>query len=214
LTGAVPTLSDAGVGDPAHVEEIAAALGGQPLAQVLVTHGHPDHVAGLPALAARWPSLRVIQSGGGRYSRIDAGNATLEVIPTPGHAPDHLAFFDRQSGDVFTGDLVRAEGTIVIPASKGGDLQQYLDSLRAIRALGPKRLLPGHGPIVDDADGLIERYLRHREERDAQIRAAVAAGMRTPAEIVARVYGPLPSALRAAAEDTVLAHLKRGQAPF
>ena len=59
LTGAVPTLIDAGVGDPAHVAAVERALDGAPLAQLLVTHSHPDHARGVPALTARWPAVVV-----------------------------------------------------------------------------------------------------------------------------------------------------------
>ena len=207
LTGRAPALVDAGVGDPAHIQDIAAGLGDVPLATVLITHGHVDHVAGIPALAARWPAVRVVRTADAAGSAIPAGDTTLRVIPTPGHAPDHLCFLDEDSRDLFCGDLLRADGSIVIPASKGGHMASYLASLRAVRALQPRRLLPGHGPIVDDPQALIETYIRHREEREAQIVRALKAGARTPAEIVARIYERLPASLVAAAEDSVRAHL-------
>ena len=61
---------------------------------------------------------------------VPAGDGTLEIVPTPGHAPDHLCFFDREAGDLYCGDLARRGGTIVIPARKGGDLRAYLASLQ------------------------------------------------------------------------------------
>jgi glyoxylase-like metal-dependent hydrolase (beta-lactamase superfamily II) len=95
----------------------------------------------------------------------------------------------------------------VIPASQGGDLRAYLQSLERIRELRPPRLLPGHGPIVTDPPALIDEYVRHRADRDREILAALRAGDKTVDQIVARVYGTLPTALRSAAADTVLAHL-------
>lgn len=206
LPGREPALVDAGTGEAAHLEALERALGGAALARVLITHWHPDHVKGLPALRDRWPRLVTVDIPG---DPVRAGDGVLEIIPTPGHAPDHLCFFDRAAGDVYCGDLARRGGTIVIPARKGGDLRAYLDSLKRIRDLDPRRLLPGHGPIVDDPIALIDEYLAHRAEREQQILKAMLDGARTLDEIVRRVYPALPKSLSAAAADTVRAHLAK-----
>jgi glyoxylase-like metal-dependent hydrolase (beta-lactamase superfamily II) len=204
LTGREPALVDAGTGQPEHVEAVARALAGTALARIFITHWHPDHVSGLPALKARWPRLVVVESSG---PATPAGDGVLEILPTPGHSPDHLCFFDRESGDLYCGDLARRGGTIVIPVSKGGSLRDYLDSLRRVRGLAPRRLLPGHGPIVDDPIALIDEYVAHREQREQQILTAILAGARTVPDIVRHVYPALPDSLSDAASDTVRAHL-------
>jgi glyoxylase-like metal-dependent hydrolase (beta-lactamase superfamily II) len=211
LTGREPALVDAGVGDPEHLAEVERALEGATLARVFITHGHPDHVGGLPALLAKWPQVVIIDaallppSGGS----VPAGDTMLRMIPTPGHAPDHVCFFDEASRDLYCGDLARLGGSVVIPAGKGGNLREYLASLGSIRALHPRRLLPGHGAIVDDPIALIDHYVAHRELRDRQILDAIASGARTPEEIVERVYFGLSSSLKRAAADTVQAHLQK-----
>src|SRR5215207_1182857 len=63
-------LIDAGVGDPAHLAAIEAALDGASLALCLITHGHVDHVAGAPALAKRFPGV-VIRGGGAGEPFVD-----------------------------------------------------------------------------------------------------------------------------------------------
>ena len=210
LPGSVPTLIDAGVGAAAHLNALSATLGGASLSRVLITHGHTDHASGVPALLERWPLLDVRGGGHGELrdgERIDAGGTHVTMLHTPGHAPDHYCFFDEVSGDFFCGDLMRLGGTIVIPASRGGDLQQYLASLERVRALSPRRVLPGHGPAIDDPLRIIDEYVEHRARRERQILEAIAAGFTTPETIVPRVYGALPPALVRAAADSVLAHL-------
>jgi glyoxylase-like metal-dependent hydrolase (beta-lactamase superfamily II) len=210
LPGRIPTLIDAGVGNGEHIESVARALEGRPLALVLVTHDHSDHVSGVPAIKARWPGVRVRQFGVGEEriqddEAIKAGDGAVRAIHTPGHSPDHLCFVAGE--DVFCADLIRAGGTIVIPASRGGDLTQYLASLQRVRNLRPSRLFPGHGRAIDDPAKAIDEYVRHRAIREAQIVSALAQGHDTPERIVSVLYSGLPQPLVHAAVESVLAHL-------
>jgi glyoxylase-like metal-dependent hydrolase (beta-lactamase superfamily II) len=211
LTGAVPTLVDAGVGDPAHLESIAASLAGVPLARVVITHGHADHASGLVPLRERWPVLLVfdpreaVKAGG--PGPIAAGDGYLTPIHTPGHSPEHVCFLDEAAGDVYCGDLARANGTIVIPGRRGGNLRQYLESLKRIRDVKPRRLLPGHGPIVTDPASLIDGYLAHRADREAQVVAVLRLRPATAEEIAPEIYGRLADRIGLAAAETVYAHL-------
>ena len=212
LLGAVPALVDAGIGRPEHLQAIERALDGRALELILITHAHPDHVGGLPALMDRWPRARIVNAPAAPCRDGDAvvaGDTVLRAVHTPGHAPDHCCFLDEARLDLYCGDLAREGGTVVIPARAGGDLAQYLASLRKVRQLQPQRLLPGHGPIIDDPQAVISRYLRHRLDRERQIIEAVQAGCSTPDAIARRIYGELPERLQTAAEDTVLAHLRK-----
>ena len=210
LRGKHSTLVDAGVGHPAHIAAVGDALRGDLLHRLLITHGHPDHASGATAIAEKWPSVHARGAGHDPFhdgERVDAGDDELIALHTPGHAPDHFCFLDETTGDLYCGDLVRLGGTIVIPATRGGDLQQYLASLERIRELRPRRLLPGHGPVVEDPATVIADYIAHRAFRERQILEALAAGCSTREMIVRRVYGELSPVLAAAAEDSVLAHL-------
>lgn len=202
--GAEPLLVDAGVGHASHIEALKAALGGRALARVFITHSHPDHASGVPRLRETWPEVEVVDGSAGV---VRAGDGTLEVVPTPGHSPDHACLWDPAARVLFAGDLLVAGGTIMIAASSGGNLRQYLASLARVRALGPVRVYPGHGPIVDNVASILDQYISHRTMREAQLIAALERGAATIEALVAAIYPALLPALAGAARETVLAHL-------
>jgi glyoxylase-like metal-dependent hydrolase (beta-lactamase superfamily II) len=92
-----------------------------------------------------------------------------------------------------------------------GSLGDYLRTLDELRALadnaGLRVLLPGHGPLLSDPARVLDYYIAHRKERLDQVRAALAAGAQTPAEVVAVVYADVDRALWPAAELSVRAQL-------
>ena len=132
IRGRVPTLIDAGTGETRHLDAVAAALAGERLAQVLVTHAHGDHASGVVALAERFPGTRFFKmpwtERDGRWPApwepladgqpLEAGDESLRAVHTPGHAPDHLCFWHEPSRTMFSGDLA-VKGTTVVHAAYG-----------------------------------------------------------------------------------------------
>jgi glyoxylase-like metal-dependent hydrolase (beta-lactamase superfamily II) len=221
IRGRVPTLVDAGTGDPRHLAALEAALGGAPLAQVIVTHGHVDHASGAPALAAAFPDARFRKmpwpGRDGRWpaaweplqdgDRVEAGDTSLVAVHTPGHAPDHLCFWHQESRTVFGGDLAVKGTTVYIPSRLQGDLAAYVASLRRVLRLRPLRLLPAHGAIIEDPESVLRGYIEHRLEREAQVLEALRTGHQDAEAIVARVYRGLKGSLVPLAVESVEAHL-------
>jgi glyoxylase-like metal-dependent hydrolase (beta-lactamase superfamily II) len=221
LLGRVPTLIDAGTGDPRHLDGVAAALDGARLAQVLVTHAHGDHASGAPALAARFPGVRFRKMPWPERDAkwpvewdpivpgelVSAGDGVLQAVHTPGHAPDHLCFWDSVPRVLYCGDLAQRGTTIWIPHDLRGDLADYLTSLERVIALAPQTLLPAHGDVMDDPEPVLRRYIEHRLVRERQIVDAMRDGARTAGDITSRVYRALPEAMWPMARQGVLAHL-------
>jgi glyoxylase-like metal-dependent hydrolase (beta-lactamase superfamily II) len=198
-----------------HAQAVVRACARREVELVLLTHTHVDHAQGarsfagrvgapLAALAGGWPTAGAPDLASGEP--VAAGGLELRPLPTPGHAADHCCFELAAERAVFTGDHVLGRGTTVVEWP-GGDMADYLASLELLLERRPERLYPGHGPPVEDAVARVEAYLAHRRDREAQVLAALAAGDRTPAEVVARVYAEVDPALHPAAKLSVRAHL-------
>ncbi|MFF9852960.1 MBL fold metallo-hydrolase [Streptomyces litmocidini] len=201
-----------------HVVDTAEKLGKR-VALTLLTHGHPDHAEGAgrfaeltgTAVRALDPALRLGDEGLGAGDVVTVGGLELRVVPTPGHTSDSLSFHLPADRAVLTGDTILGRGTTMV-AHPDGRLGDYLDSLRRLRSLtvddGVRTVLPGHGPVLEDAQGAVEFYLAHRASRLAQVETAVEAGHRTAAEVVAHVYADVDRSLWPAAELSVRAQLE------
>ncbi|MFF1452943.1 MBL fold metallo-hydrolase [Streptomyces sp. NPDC058274] len=211
---------DPGPLDDVHLRNVVATAekAGKRIALTLLTHGHPDHAEGAGRFAeltgtkvrALDPALRLGDEGLGHGDVITVGGLELLVVPTPGHTADSLCFHLPADRAVLTGDTVLGRGTTVV-AHPDGRLGDYLDSLRRLRSLsvddGVHTVLPGHGPVLDDAQGVVEFYLAHRAHRLAQVETAVENGYRSPDEVVAHVYADVDRSLWPAAELSVRAQM-------
>lgn len=204
---------DPGPDDDAHIDRIAA-LGPIPL--VLISHRHGDHTDGIDKLvAATGATVRSVGSGflrgrGGHLrdgEMIEAAGLRIEVLATPGHTADSVCFVLDDA--VLTADTVLGRGTTVID-DEDGSLADYLESLRRLRGLGPRRVLPGHGPELADLAAVTEMYLVHREQRLEQVRSAlrVLGEDVTARHVVEHVYTDVDELLWDAAESSVRAQLR------
>jgi glyoxylase-like metal-dependent hydrolase (beta-lactamase superfamily II) len=223
--GGGAALIDAGVGEPRHLHALASRLAIQRarLEHVLVTHGHADHASGAASIAALHPDARCLKAPWPEADvrsavtwwpledgdRIQAGSEILTTLRTPGHSPDHVAFWHEHTGTVFTGDLVVQGGSVMIQFSRGGDLGEYLFSLDRLLGLRPARLLPAHGPEIDDPGQVLRATIEHRLGRERQVVSALAAGRDTVPSIAESIYDGLAPALMPAAHETVRAHLEK-----
>jgi len=207
---------DPGPLDEQHLQRVldVVALRGARVALTLLTHGHPDHAAS----AGRFGDLtgapvRAIgagQEGLGDGDRLAVDGLDLAVVATPGHTGDSLSFLLAAENALLTGDTILGRGTAVV-AWPDGELAAYLGSLQRIEAMTGSgevtQILPGHGPTVPDAAGVLRYYLDHRRERLEQVRAAVVVGAADVDAVVESVYADIPHELWPAARLSVQAQL-------
>ena len=177
------TLVDTTLGGAADALITAATEAGGQIKRIALTHGHLDHVGSLDTLKERlgsniavsmgeldarilagekvvtgklpgsWPRVKTVPD-----TRLTGGETigSLEVIPTPGHTPGHVAFRDTRDGTAIAGDVFTSFGGVAVSnhfyfpfpfaAMATWDKAKDLESARAIRALNPSLLVVGHGP--------------------------------------------------------------------
>lgn len=200
-------LIDPGPALPAHLDAISDELderGG--LGAVLLTHDHFDHSEAVTEIVMRFSPAPLAAARGAVTTLLGDGDryGPFEVVATPGHAPDHVVFLtaDRIA---FTGDAVLGEGSVFV----AGQLGQYLDALRRLRASQLSLIAPGHGPIVTDPDAKLDEYIEHRLAREAALVTALAEGKRTIHDLLDAAWADAPQQLRAAAAFTLEAHLQK-----
>ena len=226
---------DPGPADRGHLEAIrvaADARGG--IAGVLLTHSHSDHSAGVEGLGAPllWgrvsargeaEAMAAALAGGTSVDEVmDAEDARpmperpsppkaigpFTVVPTPGHAADHVCFV---LGPVcFCGDLILGTGSTIVPsAAGGGSLADYMASLDVLDTLDLDLLAPGHGPWITNPKAKIAEYREHRLDRERRLIAAIDAGERSRTALLATVWDDVPEVLRPAAAIAMQAHLEK-----
>jgi glyoxylase-like metal-dependent hydrolase (beta-lactamase superfamily II) len=214
---------DPGPADRGHLAAVRAAAAGRGgIGGVLLTHSHADHSAGAAALEA---PLLFGELGAGDETSGEAGAGPgpgevelaveprrvgpFQILPTPGHATDHVCFLLGEIG--FCGDLVLGHGSSFVPAD-GGSLAAYLDSLQRLRGADLELLCPGHGAYIGDPAARIAEYVEHRLMRERRLVAALAAGERSRARLLAAARDDVPAAMRPAAAIVMQAHLDKLEA--
>ncbi|KZS62792.1 MBL fold metallo-hydrolase [Mycobacterium ostraviense] len=205
-------IVDPGPGDDEHLARVAA-LGR--IALVLISHRHGDHTDGIdklveltgaPVRAADPQFLRGDQVVLGDREVIEAAGLEITVLTTPGHTADSLSFLLDDA--VLTADSVLGRGTTVLDKDDGS-LTDYLESLRRLRGLGQRTVLPGHGPELTDVAAVAQGYLAHRQERLEQVRSALRdlGDEATTRQVVEHVYVDVDEKLWDAAEWSVQVQL-------
>jgi glyoxylase-like metal-dependent hydrolase (beta-lactamase superfamily II) len=92
---------------------------------------------------------------------VDDGDmiGSLRVVASPGHTPGHVAFFDTREQTLIAGDAYSTLGGVATPAkmhlafplvwAATWHRPTALQSAKALRALDPARLAPGHGKVIE-----------------------------------------------------------------
>jgi glyoxylase-like metal-dependent hydrolase (beta-lactamase superfamily II) len=212
-----------------HIDALLAAVAGERVSHILVTHTHSDHSPAARRLQAETgaatygfgphgsrcagprveegadyafaPDIRLADGG-----RLEGPGWTFEAVHTPGHTSNHLCFALEGERVLFPGDHVMGWSTTVV-SPPDGDMHAYMASLEKLLARDDALYWPTHGPSIPEPAAYVRALLAHRHDREHQIAGCLAAGTGCIEDMVARMYADVPRALHAAAAQTVLSHL-------
>lgn len=206
---------DPGPVDHGHIEDIMRATGGA-ITMILLSHTHSDHLGATASLQA--------QTGARTHAFHLSGDpsftpdvllrdgdvvAGMVALHTPGHASDHLCFA-RPDGLVFSADHVMSWSSSIV-SPPGGDMTDYVASLRRMLARDDALYLPGHGPPLPEPRPYVQALIDFRLKRENAIAAALEDGPAGTWDLVDRLYSKTDPWLRRAAERNVTAHLLKLQ---
>ncbi len=201
---------DPGPDLPEHLDAILAAVAGERVVAIPITHHHLDHSplarplaertgATIYGCAVKRPLVEdeiPLEAGYDRFEpdvslceggRIEGKGWTLEAIPTPGHTSNHLCFALAEENALFSGDHIMGWSTTVI-TPPDGDMTAYLASLERVKARGFDTIWPTHGPPIREVGPFVDAYIAHRHDRERQILDLLKEGPRTIADMVPLAY--------------------------
>jgi glyoxylase-like metal-dependent hydrolase (beta-lactamase superfamily II) len=215
------------------LDVLMAALRGERITHILLTHAHADHSgavvplrqrtgalvcgmprqAGQPGADARGPHGRnfiipvdydVPLAHGGRLA---GPGFAIEAVHTPGHTPDHLCYSLEGADILLSGDHVMGWNTTVI-APPEGHMGSYMRSLELLMERNDAIYFPAHGGPVREPRRHVKALIFHRHWREGEIAECIRAGIASVAGMVARMYGGIDPGLAGAAAMVVLAQLE------
>jgi len=228
-------IIDPGPDDADHIAALLAAVRGETVTHIFVTHTHRDHSPAVPRIKAATGAIVLAQGPHrparalniGEAPRLDASNDldfcpdraladgeiisgsgwAIEAVATPGHTANHMAYALKDSNFLFSGDHVMAWSTPVV-APPDGAMSDYMASLAKLSRRNEQIYFPGHGPAVNNAQRFVAAYILHRKAREGAILRQLGKGESDIPTLVRTVYSGLDPRLTKAAGLSVLAHLE------
>lgn len=218
---------------PEHIEALKAAVAGETVSHILITHTHFDHSPAAAPLKEVWgcPTYGFGPHGAGKIAEgtpIEEGGDmeftpdveirdddvlrgpgwTIECVYTPGHTSNHMCFALQEEKALFTGDHVMGWSTSVI-GPPDGDMTAYMESLDKLLGRDDEVYWPTHGTCIKDVKAFVKAFISHRLDREQQILDCIHKGVPLIKDMVPIMYTETDPRMFPAAERSVLAAMER-----
>jgi len=193
-------------------EPLLATLEDREINLVCCTHSHEDHTGNCAAVAAAHDCIVYLRHPEAQWEVgelplkpyrqfwwgaveefearempdvVESGGRRLEIVPAPGHSNTQVALFEKETGDVFTGDLFISPGATAVLIWE--DPWTAAASLRRVAALNPRRMFTGHGLAISDPAPRLELKAERIEEAARRSVELTARGL-PPRQVVRQVF--------------------------
>ena len=178
-----------------HLEAIKAAVAGETVSHILITHTHIDH-SPLAAPLKAWcgaPTYGYGPHGSGKIEQgveveeggdrdfapdvelrdgdvVEGDGWSVEALHTPGHTSNHLCFQLPEEAALLSGDHVMGWSTTIV-SPPDGDMKDYMASLYRLAERDDAIYWPTHGAPIETPQDYVRALIAHREAREAADRA-------------------------------------------
>mmetsp|Transcript_37328 Transcript_37328/g.78736 ORF Transcript_37328/g.78736 Transcript_37328/m.78736 type:complete len:374 (+) Transcript_37328:96-1217(+) len=230
-SGSTRLLIDSGAGFKKYIhllQQVMQQQGVVGISDILISHGHGDHIGGVEQLRLLFPTVRVwkhipmsdcdshfnsTMAQRLAYAPLNDGQmfqtqgAQVQVITTPGHTNDHVSFYIKDSGVLFSGDCILGSNSSTVFT----ELKPYMDSLEKLKTYAPKVIYPGHGAVIENAMEKIQEYIAHRLKREKSVLQVLRQMPHaTVPDLVDAIYqNQVPKHLISAASKSIQNHLDK-----
>jgi endoribonuclease LACTB2 len=215
-------LIDPGFYEENSLESVKQALQDTRLESIVLTHTHPDHIEGIPLVRNIYPNVPILVHSleiakVSHFQNVHAlemnqslkvGRLEFQPIFTPGHSPGHVSFYEPQSNLAIVGDMVAGFGSIWI-GTPDGNMNDYFESLKKLRALNATALAPGHGDVIYNVNQKLDEVKLHRLQRLGQVMGALTPQPLTLSELRVQIYPEIDERMATLAERSLLALLEK-----
>ena len=177
-------------------------LGEKKLDRILLTHHHEDHSGNTAAICRQQTiqayghpiTIQKMASGfkiqpyqhfiWGRSETfkvlpldpmVESNNFTIEPVHTPGHSKDHMVYWEKENGWLFSGDLYL--GTKIKYFRSDENIIEQIESLKKVLTLDFDTLFCAHNPCLQDGQSKLRQKLQFLEDIVGQIQELKAEGV-------------------------------------
>ncbi len=128
-------------------------------------------------------------------NELETSEGVLKIIHTPGHTPGSCCFLLKNI--LYSGDTllphISTNPSVQALLDEGCGLKAFQESLATLRNLDLEEVYPGHGPVILDHKGRIQKILQEHADRRQKVIMCLSEESQSLVEITQKIFGVVPA---------------------